>query len=126
MKSMIINGKEVANGRVVKALEALLNGDDSLMRKWDDQFYYVRSEVLGCAYMVRKEFNCLTVWTSYVGPTEFKGGDEVVQELYHPLCILDKSRHEDEHQDVCRDLVNGLIRTGMLCADEYLSDFKED
>lgn len=126
MKSMVINGKEVANGRVVKALEALLNGDDSLMGKWDDQFYYVNSEVIGYAYMVRKEFNCLTVWVTFSGPTSFNGGDEVVQRIYHPLCILDKPRHEDERQDVCRDLVNGLIRCSLLCADEYISDFKED
>ena len=126
MKSMKLNGKEVANGRVVKALEALLNGDTSLMGKWDEQFYYIESEVMGHTYMARKEFNRLTVWVTFSGPTSFNGGDEVAQRVYHPLCILDKPRHEDEHQDVCRDLVNGLIRLSLLNADEYLSEFEED
>lgn len=125
MKEMIINGKNVAQGKVVTAIEALLNGDDSLMYHWDEQFYYIYSEVLpGYAYMVRKEFNCLTVWLSALGPTSFCGGDERVQELYKPLCILSKPRefeYNPDWNDVCRDLVNGLIRIRLLQADTYLS-----
>lgn len=124
MKELIINGQNVAEGRVVKALEAMLNGDDSLMGRWDEQFYYVRGECTGVTYMVKKEFNCLVVWITYQGPTSFNDGDEVVQRQYHPLCIIDKTR-DDEYQDVCRDIANGLIRLRLLNADEYVG-FKED
>ena len=126
MKELTINGVNVAEGRVVKALEAMLDGDDSGLRKWDDQFYYIRSEIMDWTYMVRKEFNCLTVWLTCCGPTSFEGGDETVQRQYHPLCILDKSRSEEgeydpDWNDVCMDLVNGLIRMRMLQADSYIS-----
>lgn len=125
MKTMIIDGVNVAQGRVVKALEAMLDGDDSQMRRWDSQFYYIPSEIMDWTYMVRKEFNCLTVWVTHVGPTSFNDGDEIVQRQYHPLCLLDKKRDDDDRQDVCRDLVNGLIRLQYLRSDEYIS-FKED
>lgn len=137
MDKMIINGKDVAHGRVVTALEAMLDGaDNARLRKlhcgrWDDQFYHVDSEIFDFCYMVRKEFNCLTVWISYSGPTSFEGGDETVQRLYHPLCILTKKDTEHdfdpEWNDMCMDLVNGLIRMRLLCANEYITpDYKED
>lgn len=132
MEKMIINGKDVAQGRVVKALEAMLNGaDDATLRtmycgKWDEQFYKIESDVLDFHYMVKKEFNCLIVWVSFCGGTSFNNGDEFVQRAYHPLCILDKQRDE-EYQDVCRDLVNGLIRMRLLRSDEYIGPkYKED
>lgn len=130
MKKMIINGTDVSQGRVVKALEAMLNGasDEELREfgcyKFDEQFYEIYSEVMPIYYMVKKEFNCLVVWMTHCGPTSFNGGDEVVQRQYHPLCILDKQRN-DEYQDVCRDIVNGLIRMRLLSADEYVG-LKED
>ena len=130
MKEMRINGTDVSQGRVVKALEAMLNdaSDEELREfncyKFDEQFYEIYSEVMPIYYMVKKEFNCLVVWMTHCGPTSFNGGDEVVQRQYHPLCILDKTRG-DEYQDVCRDIVNGLIRMRLLGADEYVS-LKED
>lgn len=130
MKTMKINGVDVAQGNVVKALEAMLNGasNEELRefdcRKFDAQFYVIRSEVMPIYYMVKKEFNCLVVWITHCGPTSFNDGDEVVQRQYHPLCILDKTR-DDEYQDVCRDIVNGLIRQRLLNADEYVG-LKED
>ena len=130
MKKMIINGTDVSQGRVVKALEAMLNGasDEELREfdcyKFDEQFYEIYSEAMPIYYMVKKEFNCLVVWMTHCGPTSFNGGDEVVQRQYHPLCILDKQRN-DEYQDVCRDIVNGLIRMRLLSADEYVG-LKED
>lgn len=130
MKKMIINGTDVSQGRVVKALEAMLNGasDEELREfdcyKFDEQFYEIYSDAMPIYYMVKKEFNCLVVWMTHCGPTSFNGGDEVVQRQYHPLCILDKQRN-DEYQDVCRDIVNGLIRMRLLSADEYVG-LKED
>lgn len=132
MKEMIINGQNVAEGRVVKTLEAMLNGatDDELREqfncyKWDEQFYEVHTEVIGgITFMVKKEFNCLVVWMCYGGPTSFHNGDEFVQRYYHPLCIIDRTR-DDEYQDICRDIANGLIRLRLLNADEYIG-FKED
>lgn len=136
MKQVTINGKNVAQGRVVKALEAMLDGaDDATLRemglgKWDEQFYYIRSEVLGgYTYMVRKEFNCLTVWITCCGPTSFEGGDEIVQRQYHPLCILNKAdedRFNPEWNDVCMDLVNGLIRMRLLSVNNYIDPSYED
>jgi hypothetical protein len=130
MKTMKINGVDVAQGNVVKALEAMLNGasNEELREfdchKFDAQFYEVRSEVMPIYYMVKKEFNCLVVWITHCGPTSFNDGDEVVQRQYHPLCILDKPR-DDEYQDVCRDIVNGLIRQRLLNADSY-AGFNEE
>lgn len=130
MKKMIINGTDVSQGRVVKALEAMLNGasDEELREfdcyKFDEQFYEIYSDAMPIYYMVKKEFNCLVVWMTHCGPTSFNGGDEVVQRQYHPLCILDKQRN-DGYQDVCRDIVNGLIRMRLLSADEYVG-LKED
>lgn len=131
MKTMKINGVDVAQGNVVKALEAMLNGasNEELRefdcRKFDAQFYVIRSEVMPIYYMVKKEFNCLVVWITHCGPTSFNDGDEVVQRQYHPLCILDKTR-DDEYQDVCRDIVNGLIRQRLLNADSYAGFNEED
>ena len=128
---MKINGVDVAQGNVVKALEAMLNGasNEELRefdcRKFDAQFYVMRSEVMPIYYMVKKEFNCLVVWITHCGPTSFNDGDEVVQRQYHPLCILDKTR-DDEYQDVCRDIVNGLIRQRLLNADSYAGFNEED
>lgn len=130
MKEMIIDGIDVSKGRVVKALEAMLDGasNEELREfdcyKFDEQFYSIRSEVVPIYYMVKKEFNCLVVWITHCGPTSFNGGDEVVQRQYHPLCILDKTR-DDEYQDVCRDIVNGLIRQRLLYADSY-AGFNEE
>lgn len=135
MKQMTINGTDVSQGRVVKALEAMLDGADNAtlrkmgLSKWDEQFYYIRSEVMGITYMVRKEFNCLTVWITFCGPTSFEGGDEIVQRQYHPLCILNKSdadKLNPEWNDVCMDLVNGLIRMRLLNADNYIDPSYED
>lgn len=131
MKEMIINGTDVSQGRVVKALEAMLDGaDDATLRefhcyKWDEQFYELGTDVIPITFMIKKEFNCLIVWYTHCGPTSFNGGDEVVQKQYHPCCILDKKRHEDDPNDVCRDIANGLIRSGLLNADDYIG-FKED
>lgn len=129
MKELIINGQNVAEGRVVKTLEAMLNGatNEQLAemgcRKWDSQFYHLYGEVTPCEFMVRKEFNCLTVWYT-TAPTSFNGGDETVQRMYHPMCIISKGR-DWEHCDIVRDFANGLIRLGLLHTDEYI-DPKED
>lgn len=119
MKEMIINGIDVSKGRVVTALNAMLNGDNSLVRKWDEQFYYIKGECTGVTYLIKREFNCLIIWITYGNPTSFNDGDEFVQQHYHPLCIIDKQK-SDEYQDVCRDIANGLIRLRLLNADDYI------
>lgn len=129
MKELIINGQNVAEGRVVKALEAMLSGatNEELRElgccKWDSQFYHICGEVTPCEFMVRKEFNCLTVWYTSA-PTSFNDGDETVQRMYHPMCIISQGR-DWEHCDIVRDFANGMIRLGLLNADEYIG-FKED
>lgn len=82
-----------------------MNGEDNL-GKWDKQFWYKRTQI--GTLMVKKEFNCLVCWWSYVGPTSFNDGDEDVQRMYHPLCILDKNH------DVYQDLVNALVREEVI------------
>lgn len=126
MKELIINGHDVTQGRIVKGLEAMLKGasDAELreqyhIRKWDSQFYVTQGLHTPGTYMIKKEFNCLIVWYT-TAPTEFNGGDEVVQRMYHPMCILSENR-EYEHQDVARDFANGLIRLGLLQSKEYIS-----
>lgn len=129
MEKLIINGVDIANGKVVKALNAMLDGaDDATLRdldccKWDSQFYHIVCEATPFDLMVRKEFNCLTVWYT-TAPTSFNDGDETVQKMYHPMCLISRGR-DWEHTDVCRDLVNGFIRLGLLNAKEYIGPNEE-
>lgn len=115
---MVIDGKDFSKGNEIKVFNAMLEGaEDSVLRemgliKWDEKFYKLNSDFFGWSYMVQKEFNCLVVWLTFA-PTSFNGGDEFVQKTYKPLCILDKTR-ECEHQDVETDILNGLVRIGLL------------
>ena len=134
MKSLIINNIEVANGRVVKALKLMLdNGTDEQLRelncyKYDEQFYKLESEWLPFYYMVKKEFNCLIVWTTST-PTSFNGGDDVVQRLYKPLCLIQQPETnwgDTIIYDIARDVVNGLIRGQWLQAKEFIAPLADE